>query len=288
MKFTIFPLALFGLLVGIGRGGGIDIPVSGMVVDLDAKLGLTLEDGDRVARWRSQASTQDPADFIKRDQGRDQAGSGRPTLRKDIGALNGQPALVFYQQELVCLDGDRFDCLSTGNGNTWVAIVAPHPQRVGLKDVNSFFGNLRNGENYEGLWACFNDDNTVWWGVRNGVTFGRFDENNPKLGGPVFEAGVFRLVAGRMAAGAGTVALELFVDAASPFARTEIKVNPTANPSRLAVGQERDAIQHPGVESFDGEIARLLIWDRPLTDAELDLTLRRLRAIYFPNAAIHP
>jgi hypothetical protein len=195
--------------------------------------------------------------------------------------------LVFCQQELVCLDEDRFDRLTTGSGHTWVAIVAPHPQRVGLKNVNSFFGNLRNSENYEGLWACFDDDNTVWWGARNGITFGRFDENNPKLRGPVLETGAFRLVAGRMAAGAGTVALELFLDAASPFGRTEITVNPAANPSRMAVGQERDAIQHPGVESFDGEIARLLLWDRPLTDAELDLTVRRLRAIYFPKPANH-
>jgi hypothetical protein len=154
--------------------------------------------------------------------------------------------------------------------------------------VNSFFGNLRNGENYEGLWACFNDDNTVWWGARTGVTFGRFDENNPKLSGRRLEAGGFRLVAGRMAAGAGTVALELFLDAASPFARKDIKVNPNANPSRMAVGQERDAIQHPGVESFDGEIARLLVWDRPLTDAELNLTMRRLRTLYFPNPTNHP
>jgi hypothetical protein len=46
-------------------------------------------------------------------------------------------------------------------------------------------------------------------------------------------------------------------------------VNPLADASKLAVGQERDAIQHPGKESFDGEIARFLLWNRPLTDAEL-------------------
>ena len=30
------------------------------------------------------------------------------------------------------------------------------------------------------------------------------------------------------------------------------------NSSRMAIGQERDAIEHPGKESFDGEIARFL------------------------------
>jgi hypothetical protein len=49
----------------------------------------------------------------------------------------------------------------------------------------------------------------------------------------------------------------------------------------MAVGQERDAIQHPGHESFDGEIARFLIWERPLADAELAAAMERLRADYF-------
>ena len=48
----------------------------------------------------------------------------------------------------------------------------------------------------------------------------------------------------------------------------------------MAVGQERDAIQHPGHESFDGEIARLLIWQRPLDDAELAAAVAHLRQRY--------
>jgi hypothetical protein len=47
-----------------------------------------------------------------------------------------------------------------------------------------------------------------------------------------------------------------------------------------AIGQERDAINHPGKESFDGEIARFLMWDRPLDDAELAKTLATLRLAY--------
>ena len=82
------------------------------------------------------------------------------------------------------MDEDAFDGLTTGKGHSWVAVIAVHEQRVGLKDVNSFFGNLRNGAKYEGVWACLDDNNTVWWGARNGRSFGRFDENNPKLSGP--------------------------------------------------------------------------------------------------------
>ena len=48
----------------------------------------------------------------------------------------------------------------------------------------------------------------------------------------------------------------------------------------MAIGQERDAIEHPGKESFDGEIARLLIFDRPLADAELESKITELKKQY--------
>jgi hypothetical protein len=101
------------------------------------------------------------------------------------------------------MDEDVFDGLTTGKGHTWMGVIAAHPQQAGLKDVNSFFGNLRNGAKYEGVWGCFNDDSTLWYGTRNGFTFGRFDRNNPQLFGPMLEKGEFHIVAGRMAAGTG-------------------------------------------------------------------------------------
>jgi hypothetical protein len=258
-----------------------ELPEAGLILDLDAAKGLTLEDGDKVAAWRNQVAASPAKDFVKRDEGRKEPGSGRPLLRKEVLELNGKPSLLFLQQELVCFDEDAFDGLSTGKGHTWLAVLAVREQRVGLKDVNSFFGNLRNGEKYEGVWGCLNDDNTPWWGARNGITFGRFDSNNPQVLGPKLETGKFQLVAGRMGAGVGMVKLELFSNSAKPVATADFPVNPKANPSRMAVGQERDAIQHPGVESFDGEIARFLIWERPLGDAELAAAMELLRITYF-------
>lgn len=271
---------LFVFLLAPLIAGEPVLPARGLVIDLDAAKGLLLEDGARVARWTSQATGEHG--FVKRDEGRKESGSGRPTLRKAVPELGGRPALVFRHQELVCLDEDAFDGLSTGKGLTWIALLAVHEQRVGLVDVNSFFGNLRNrGGKFEGVWGCLNDDNTPWWGVRNGVSFGRFDANNPKLSGPRLESGRFHLLAGRMGAGAGTVKLEFFVDTARPVAVGEVAVNPAANPSRMAVGQERDAIEHPGHESFDGELARFLVWERPLDGRELAAALEVLRAAYF-------
>lgn len=256
------------------------LPEEGLLLDLDAAKGLNLEDGDKVSVWENQAPAAKAKLFVKQDEGRKEKGSGRPTLRPAIPALNGKPALVFRRQELVCMDEDTFDGLTTGKGHTWLAVIAVFPQQDGLKDVNSFFGNLRNGGKFEGIWGCVNDDNTLWYGVRNSLTFGRFDANNPQLLGPVLETGKFHLIGGRMAAGTGTVKLELFAHSAKPVATGEIPVVPAANPSKMTIGQERDAIEHPGHESFDGEIARILIWERPLTDTEITVAIAALRDEY--------
>ena len=256
------------------------LPSQGLLLDLDAGKGLVLEDGKHVESWANQVGGSKAALFVKRDEGRKEKGSGRPELRKGVKELNGQSALVFRQGELVNMEEDVFDGLTTGKGFTWFCVLAVHEQRVGLKDVNSIFGNLRNGEKFEGLWANVRDDNTLWTGGRNGLTFGRFDENNPEILGPILEKGRFHLVASRMGAGVGEQTIELFVNGTKPVSKGAFPVNANADPSRMAVGQERDAIQHPGKESFDGEITRLLIFEGPLDDAELELVMDLLRKRY--------
>jgi hypothetical protein len=252
--------------------------MEGLILDLDAAKGIKLEDGDRVFEWHNQAPTKPNLVFVKQDGGRKEAGSGRPTLRKN--ASGGKPSVVFLQQELVCADEDVFDSLTTGNGHTWIAVISVHEQRAGVKDVNSFFGNLRNGKFYEGVWGCLDDDNTVWWGARNGLSFGRFDQNNPKVAGPVLEKENFHLLAGRMEAGTGEVKLSLYMNSPEAVTTATFPVNPDADPSRMAIGQERDAIEHPGKESFDGEIARFLIWEAPLNDKQLAAAMQLLAAEY--------
>ncbi|MEY4307095.1 MAG: hypothetical protein RJA95_463 [Verrucomicrobiota bacterium] len=241
-----------------------ELPTTGLLVDLHAAKGVTLDAQGRVTAWTNQVGGDATKAFVGQPKGRADANSGLPAIEAGT-----PPALSFRQQELVCHDESAFDGLIRGDGCTWVAVLKVYPQRVGLKDVNSFFGNLRNGQKYEGIWGCLDDDNTVWWGARNGLTFGRFDVNNPKLVGPKLAEGRFHFVAGRLGAGQGEVTAEFFVNDLKACATARFPVNPLADASKLAVGQERDAIQHPGKESFDGEIARFLLWNRPLTDAEL-------------------
>ena len=277
-----------GLLLSLCWSGLVaaDIPAAGLMVDLDASRGVTADAQGRVTAWTNQAGPAELRKFVGQPKGRAEATSGLPTVVKEPRA-----ALSFRQQELICHDESALDGLIRGAGCTWVAMIRVHPQRVGLKDVNSFFGNLRNGQKFEGLWGCLDDDNTVWWGARNGLTFGRFDVNNPKLIGPRLEEGRFHLLAGRMGAGQPQrhsfvddlgvgrteALLEFFVNDLKPCATAQFPINPKADASKLAIGQERDAIQHPGKESFDGEIARFLLWDRPLSDDELKTVFKSLR-----------
>lgn len=248
------------------------LPAAGLVLDLDAARGHAPVNG-LVAAWTNQAPGTAHAFVTRRPD-------GAPALRPAVPELGGKPALVFDKKELVCLDEDAFDALTTGGGHTWLAVVAVHDQRPGLKDVNSIFGNLRNKGNFEGLWANLNDDNSLWSGSRNGRSFGRFNADNPKVQGPVLAKGRFHLIAGRQGAGTGTVTLELFANGPRPAATAPFPVNPQANASKLAIGQERDATEHPGHEAFVGEIARVLMWSRPLSDAELAAAMADLQARY--------
>ena len=263
------------------------LPVNkGLLLDLDANQGVDLEDGNRVKAWHNQIKGN-PADvFVKQDKGRKKAGSGRPTLKKKVAEIGGHNTLVFEEQELINMDEDAFDHLVTGSGYTWFSVMSVYKQNVGKKDVNSFFGNLRNSAPYDGFWGNLMDDNRVWMGTRNGLpTKNKRALWDKKLNPcvitkePLVENRYY-LVMGRMGAGTKVVDLELFINSATPADKKPVPVNPKANPSKMAVGQERDATNHPGKESFHGEIARLLIFERPLSNEELSQIINHLIKVY--------
>lgn len=267
------------------------ITIRGLLIDLDADKGLTVEDGNKVAVWENQVSDSPVRRFVKRDEGRATPGSGRPVLRRSIAALDGHNSLAFRESELVNMDETAFAGLISGDGYTWLVVVSPYaqlaknPEEI-IPKLNAFLGNLKNGGHYEGFFAGFDYDNTAWAGSRNGITFGRIDSNNPMATGPRLERDKYYIVAGRMGAGLGWVPLEIFVDSPIAYNAQRFPVNPHARSSKLAIGQERDAINHPGLESFDGELARVLIYGRPLTDSELSTTINALKRTYFVGSAI--
>ena len=257
---------------------------SNLLLDLDANSGVTANGSNFVTRWTNKVSSSPAQDFVINNIGRSVAGSGRPRLREGVNAISGRNTLVFNEDELINFNDDAFDSLIRGSGYTWLAVLSPQDQNTdnddNLADVNAFFGNLRNGGRFEGIWGAFEDDNSIWMGSRNGVDFTRNNVNNPHVIGLPVNSGQFYVVAGRQAAGQGTVTMELFVDDSVPHRTGQFPVNPSANSERMAIGTERDAVQHPGRESFDGEIARLLIYDRPLSNAELRQTMNALDGTY--------
>ncbi len=266
---------------------GDELPVGyGLSLDLDANHGVELEDGKRVKAWHNQVSGSAADVFVKRDEGRKVPGSGRPTLKGNVAAIGGGRTIVFEEQELLNWEEDAFDHLTTGSGYTWFSVMCVYEQNVGKKDVNSFFGNLKNGTFYEGFWGNLMDDNRVWMGSRNGIRGpGKptlwDDTENPLVvaSEPLIEKRYY-LVMGRMGAGQKVVDLELFINSAMPVDSKPVPVNPVANPSKMAIGQERDATNHPGKESFHGEIARLLIYERPLENSELLEMIQYLMEVY--------
>jgi hypothetical protein len=272
-------LSLFPLLIAASTHA--QLIEDGLILDLDADKAVELEDGDRVVKWTNQVARFPAQEFVKQDEGRAQPGSGRPTLKKAVAAIGSRNTLVFRGQELINHDEDAFDHLLTGRGHTWLAVICVYEQVEGLKDVNSFFGNLKNGGNYEGIWGNLTDDNRLWIGSRNGITFGRWDQNNPMVLVPTpLEPNRYYVLAGRMDAGTGEVQIKAFVNDTTPAASAAFPVNPQANSSKFAIGQERDAINHPGQESFDGELARFLVYERPLKDDELRQAMTHLKQAY--------
>jgi hypothetical protein len=257
----------------------------GLIVDLDADHGLVIEDGNKISSWINQVENGIKS-FDKQDEGREKSGSGMPRLALSIPQLNGHNSVVFHRQELINGQEDAFDHLSTGSGYTWFSIMSAYEQVSMVADVNSFFGNLRNSNldnkgKYEGIWGGLSDKNLPWMGSRNAISIGRWDENNPYVVSPEpLETKKYYLVSGRMGAGTDTVQLELFVNNIRPVAQSRFPVNPDANPSQMAIGQERDATNHPGAESFDGEIARFLIYERPLSANEFQMVMDYLTEYY--------
>jgi len=269
------------LLLGAVNSASAKLIKDGLILDLDADRDVKVTADGRVVKWTNQVASCSAQDFVKQDQGRKTPGSGCPSLKRSVAALAGHNVVVFRRQELICHDEDAFDHLLSGSGYTWLAVLSVYEQVLQLKDVNSFFGNLKNSGNYEGIWGNVTDDNRVWIGSRNGITFGRWDHNNPMvLVSEPLQKNRYYVVVGRMGAGTGEVNIEVFINTARPVATKPFPVNAAANASKLAIGQERDATNHPGKESFDGEIARFLIYERPLGHEELSQMLMHLKTSY--------
>ncbi|KJD37211.1 hypothetical protein PW52_01850 [Tamlana sedimentorum] len=263
------------------------LPITkGLMVDLNADFGITVDSSNRISSWENQVVENEIDAFVKQDEGRTLKGSGMPRLKKNVPELNGHNAVIFHRQELVNHNEDAFDHLTKGSGFTWFAIISIYDQVIGKPGVNAFFGNLRNtnidkkGE-YEGVWAGVSDENQIWIGARNALEKGLWHKNSPHVLAPEpLKSEQYYLIIGKMESGQGNVPLELFINSDKPIASAKFPVSEKVNPSKMVIGQERDATNYPGFESFDGAIARFLIYDRPLANNDLNKVIKYLNKTY--------
>lgn len=265
----------------------LKLPVTeGLMLDLNPDEGITLEKGNRISSWKNSIKNNAVASFDKQNKGRKIPDTGMPRLRLNIAELNGHNSVVFHRQELVNHNEDAFDHLIQGSGYTWFAVMSAYEQVKGKPGVNSFFGNLRNTHldkkgSYEGFWAGLNEKNQVWMGARNALGKGLWHKDSPHVISPKsLNTATYYLVMGRMQAGTENANMELFVNSIIPVAKGVFPINVNANSSKMVIGQERDATNHPGHESFDGEIARFLIYEKPLINNELQKIKEYLMKTY--------
>lgn len=238
-------------LVSPSSGGLI---LDGLIQDLDAGAGLTIADG-RVVGWSNQIL--DGGDDLVTNSG---------TIQR-VESPSGAPALRFNQtSRMTGNDRGAFDATLNGAGFTWFVVADPATQNSSVKNV--LLGTLVE----ESPWS--------------GFTFGVQSDNRPYLmvrpAHDLFATATeplddgFHLFVGRMSSGENTQTAELFVNGPTTVASVEADIHSRINSGALTIGAERET----GLEFFDGDLTRILIYDHPLSTAEIQAVGRVLSAQY--------
>ena len=253
-----------------------------------------------VTTWTNQAPHAKAIDFTATEEGRTKTiisqevlGTGRPTLLRQSQEINGHDTLIFREDELINDNDEAFHGMMTGGGYTWFAVIKAYeqggPGKINSRYPNAFFGCLRSSGppqkesgQYAGFWGSFYPDGRVYMGSRNGLNEKVRDGiNTPEVEAPAPAINEWHIIMGRQGSGQGIVQLDLFVNDPTQAVNSHDFPVGDVEPSRMAIGTERNAINHQGKESFDGELARLLMYETALTSAEMKAVYDHLRSVYF-------
>ncbi|MCF7674780.1 MAG: hypothetical protein K9M97_05510, partial [Akkermansiaceae bacterium] len=231
------------------------ITLTDLIEDLDADIGV-VESGGNVASWANQ--TPSGGDDVSPN-------AGTPTL---VAGPNGHHAVRIGQGvKLVGDDPAAFDSLANGGGYTWFIVIDAGTQDQPTN--NRVFGTLRNASPWPGVMACVGSNNLASTNTRS-------DGGDQWSFGTTDVSSGWHIVAGRLGAGTGTVSQALYTDGGVPEHIISSTISPGADSGALTVGAERTG----GAEYFDGDVARILIYQRPLSDDELNDTGYALATAY--------
>ena len=243
-----------------------DIVTDGLIMDLNADVGTDASTiGDEVSEWENQV--EGSGDDVETNS------AAFPTL---VEGPNSHHAVRLADgARMVGSDPDAFDDIMLGTGHTWFAVVKAPEQDHGAK--NAIFGTLTNANPWTGVVAHVAHDG-------GGVSVGNYMTR--PTGSDVFARGVtdinddeFHILAGRLEEGLDEVAAELFLESATPEAESFPIIIEESDSDEIAIGAERSG----GGEHFDGDIARILIYDRPLSESEMNTTGGELAILYGLN-----
>jgi len=227
-----------------------------LIEDLDADIGVT--GTSDVTAWANQVAGA--GDNVNKTAG---------VIMKVANAVNAHAAIRFVNAER--MEGQNqtaFQQLTNGAGFTWFAVVSANAQDSTTK--NQIFGTIMQNNPFSGFTAGANTSNSHFYTmVRPNSTevFAQSDTNT---------TGSWVVVAGRLAGGTGNKAFEVFVNSKTAGATGAINVPGGQQCGVLTIGAEHAS----GTEFFSGDVTRILIYARALSDAELAETGRALSDRY--------
>jgi hypothetical protein len=232
-------------------------------MDLNADLGVDAAAiGDDVDEWTNQV-TGAGDDVV--------TNGGFPVL---VEGPNSHRAIRFEDgARMAGDDPDAFDDIMLGSGNTWYAVVNAQDQNHGQK--NAVFGTLLGASPWTGLVAHVHPAGGGFGSV--GAYMTRPMPNDVFASGITeFEEGDFHILAGRLEEGTGIVTAEYFFESAVPESDAFPDITEDSDSDEITIGAERTL----GGEHFDGDIARILIYNRPLSETEMNVTGGALANMY--------
>ena len=231
--------------VSVEVAESISLPVSGLVVRLDAGSGVTTNSNNVVTEWNDQSGF-----------GNDVVGLGDPTLLTD--ALNGRSVISFDGNGDKLTRALGLNGLPTANADRSLFVVTRYDGfgyggvTYGDNRNNRAFGAIVDGDGTLGVqgWGNSNDFDSGITGTGSGWLIQEVLHNNGTLNH--YKDGVL-------------------IDSQVHTYRTDV-----ANGEGLVIGAELD-----GTPYVDMDIAEVLIYDRALSEAERQQVETYLQTKYF-------
>lgn len=253
-------------LIAVAPWASAEIVTSGLIQDLDADVGVVEAggEGSGVTAWENQAAAG--GDDVTTDRGTITLTSSDESINNHnfVTLPSGGPS-----PRMVGDDAEAFDGIMTGTGHTWFAVVRPEVDaNPGRK--NAIFGTLQNSNPFSGVVAHVSSNNSLGYMLRPANSDAFVD------GTTSVNDGEWHILAGRLEAGTGGQLAEAFTNGPVAEASLSINILDSSISDALTVGAERTG----GGENYLGDIARILIYNRPLDDEELNQTGFTLGELY--------